>query len=86
MLQVVTKLFNIVDPDIAIFGSKDYQQLQVIKRLVRDLDFDIEIVGMPILRESDGLAMSRCLKPSPTSHAHSLPGNMYIATAIITAS
>ncbi|CAN6876645.1 unnamed protein product [Brassica oleracea] len=55
---IVTKLFNIVEPDVAMFGKKDYQQWRLIKRMVRDLDFGIEIVGSDIAREKDGLAMS----------------------------
>ncbi|MCJ7662684.1 MAG: pantoate--beta-alanine ligase [Desulfobacterales bacterium] len=56
--SVVAKLFNIVKPHLAFFGQKDYQQLIAIKQMVKDLNMDVEVVGMPTIREPDGLAMS----------------------------
>ena len=79
---IVTKLLNLTRPHLALFGQKDYQQLAVIRRLVRDLDLGVEIVGLPIVREPDGLAMSsRNVYLTPTLRTQALALSQGLAAA-----
>lgn len=83
---VVNKLFNIVKPDRAYFGEKDAQQLAVVKRMVKDLNMDIEIVGCPIIREADGLAKSSrntYLSPESRKQAVVLSKSIFLARKMI---
>jgi pantoate--beta-alanine ligase len=82
---VVAKLFNITKPHFAIFGQKDYQQLIVIRRMVKDLNMDIEVIGVPIVREPDGLAMSsrnKYLNPEERESAQCLKKSIDMARAL----
>ncbi|KAI3742027.1 hypothetical protein L1987_59706 [Smallanthus sonchifolius] len=79
---VVAKLFNIIEPDVAVFGKKDYQQWRIIQRMVRDLDFAVKVIGSELKREEDGLAMSSRnvhLSPQQREQALSISRSLFEA-------
>jgi len=85
---VVTKLFHAVRPDVAVFGEKDWQQLAVVRRMTADLDFGIEVVGVPTIREADGVAVSsrnRLLAPADREAARVVSRALAAAAAAVAA-
>jgi pantoate--beta-alanine ligase len=83
---VVTKLFHAVRPHVAVFGEKDWQQLAVVRRMTADLDFGIDVVGVPTVREADGLALSsrnRLLTPADRAAARCVPRALEAAAGMV---
>ncbi|SDS28721.1 pantothenate synthetase [Brevibacterium siliguriense] len=85
VLTVVAKLFTLIDPDVTVFGLKDIQQFVLVKRMIADLNFDIELIGLPVVRDADGLAMSSrnsYLAPDERARALAIPRALNAAAEV----
>lgn len=86
VLTVVAKLFTLVTPDFAVFGLKDIQQFCLVRRMIADLNFDLELIGLPVVRDEDGLAMSsrnEFLGPVHRAHALAIPRALEAAAEVV---
>lgn len=85
VLTVVAKLFTLIAPDVTVFGLKDIQQFVLVKRMIADLNFDIELIGLPVVRDADGLAMSSrnsYLAPDDRARALAIPRALTAASQV----